>query len=122
MPREISQLERNKQTPIPVKRSKNIQGVLNIIDHMIAGKRFGEMDSGKQMFLLGCQVKIDEMQNGYFTKEGLIFLDETIDALMDTLILAKKEIESVLEKEKKNESNDQYAYEPVEEKKQLEKK
>lgn len=123
MPREISQLERNNSSvPISVKRTENIQAVLNIIDHMIAGKRFGEFDSKKQMFLFGCQTKIDDMQHGYFTKEGLMFLDETIDALMNTCILAKKDIESVLGGEKKNESNDQYTYEPVEEKKLLEKK
>ncbi len=121
MPREISQLERNGPKPIAVKRSENIQGVLNIIDHMIAGKRFGEMDSAKQMFLLGCQAKIDEMQHGYFTEEGLLFLNDTIDTLMENLIAAKNEIKIFIRSEE-NESDDKYADEPVEEKKLLEKK
>ena len=99
MPREITQLERRQPKEIEMKTSKNVKDVLNIIDHMIAGKRFGEMDSGKQMFLLGCQTKIDEMQHGYFTEDSLIFLEDTIDSLIKTLTSAKNEIKNARNEE-----------------------
>lgn len=60
--REISQKERKEQKYIQVETTKNIKLVLNIIDKLIAGKRFGELDSSKQMCLLDCQARIDEMQ------------------------------------------------------------
>lgn len=113
MPREISQLERKRSNEIEVIQTKDIKAVLNIIDHMIAGKRFGEFDSGKQMFLFNCQSKIDEMQHGYFTEESLIFLDDTIDALMKTLVGAKHDINLHIRSEE-NESNDKPADESVE--------
>lgn len=121
MPREISQLERKRPNEVEVKQTKDIKAVLNILDHMIAGKRFGEFDSGKQMYLFNCQTKINDMQHGYFTEESLIFLDDIIDALMKTLISAKHDINLHIRSEE-NESNDKYADESEEKKKLLEKK
>lgn len=113
MPREISQLERSGPKEIEVKQTKNIKDVLNIIDHMIAGKRFGEFDSSKQMYLFSCQTKINDMQHGYFTEESLIFLDDVIDALMKTMVSAKHELKFYIRGDE-DESNDKPADESEE--------
>ena len=34
---------------LEIATSKNVKQVLNIIDNIIAGQRFGELDSGRQM-------------------------------------------------------------------------
>ena len=90
--REITELKRKEQKSIQIKSTKNINLVLNILDHMIAGKRFGELDSAKQMYLLDCQARIDEMQEGYFKEQDIVFLNECIDSLIKTLMVAKGDL------------------------------
>lgn len=94
--REISELKRKEPENIKIKNRENIEIVLNILDHIIAGKRFSEFDSAKQMYLLDCQSKISDMQNGDYTEESLIFLEDSIDNLIKTFISAKDEINKAI--------------------------
>ena len=76
--------------------SKNVKQVLNIIDNIIAGQRFGELDSGRQMYLLDCQARIYNMLNNKFTENDIVFLIQTIDSLTKTLFDAKNELENII--------------------------
>lgn len=76
--------------------SKNIKQVLNIIDSIIAGQRFGELDSKKQMYLLDCQSRIQEMMNNRFTEADIVFLIKSINSLTKTLFSAKEELENII--------------------------
>lgn len=96
--REITPMERKQPKEIKIEPSKSVKQVLNIIDHMIAGKRFGELDSAKQMYLLDCQAKIDDMQQGYFTESSAIFLINSIGELLNVLTDAQKDLRNVIDK------------------------
>ena len=76
--------------------SKNVKQVLNIIDNIIAGQRFGELDSGRQMYLLDCQARIYNMLDNRFTENDIVFLIQTIDSLTKTLFDAKNELENII--------------------------
>ena len=97
--RETQPLERKGRDYIEVKTTKNIKLVLNIVDNLIAGKRFGELDSAKQMYLLDCQARLETMQLGFFEERDLIFLKNTIDSLLDVLMAASCEINKYIPKE-----------------------
>ncbi len=94
--RELEQKTRAEKKYIQVKSSKEIQQVLVLIDNLVAGKRFGELDSAKQMYLLDCQARIDTIQKGQCTEGDIIFLIKTIDSLTKTLFTAKDELENLL--------------------------
>lgn len=94
--REIEQKDRNQIQYLEIKTSKEIQQVLVLIDNLIGGKRFGEMDSAKQMYLLDCQARIDTIQKGHCTEADIIFLIKAIDSLTKTLFTAKDELENLL--------------------------
>jgi hypothetical protein len=94
--REIEQEQRTDKQYLNVNSSKSIQQVLVLIDNLIAGKRFAELDSTKQMCLLNCQVRIDAIQKGVCTEGDIIFLIQTIDSLTKTLFTAKDELENLL--------------------------
>lgn len=87
-----------------IKNSDNVKTVLNILDKMIAGKRFEEFDSAKQMYLMDCQCKLQDMKNGEFDESSLEFLHHSVNKLMLTLIVAKDEIENAYKEVKNNES------------------
>lgn len=93
--RKIDERKRDKQY-LEIKTSKAIQEVLNIIDSMVAGKRFGELDSAKQMYLMDCQARISEMQNNRFTEKDIVFILNSIDSLTKVLFSAKDELENIL--------------------------
>ena len=94
--RKINQMPRNNKELLNINPSKDVKKVLNLIDNLIGGKRFGELDSAKQMYLLDCQARIQEMQNGNWTEDDVIFLIKTIDSLTKTLFTAKDELENYL--------------------------
>ena len=96
--RDMTPMERKSPKEIKLEPSISVKQVLNILDHMIAGKRFGELDSAKQIYLLDCQAKLDDMQQGYFTENSLIFLRGAIDGLMKTLSDAHKDVCDVMDK------------------------
>ena len=81
---------------LEIATSKNVKQVLNIIDNIIAGQRFGELDSGRQMYLLDCQARIYNMLNNRFTENDIVFLIQTIDSLTKTLFDAKNELENII--------------------------
>lgn len=81
---------------IKIEPSKNVKQVLVLIDNLIGGKRFGELDSAKQMYLLDCQCKIDAISRGECTEADIVFILETIDSLTKTLFAAKDELENML--------------------------
>lgn len=81
---------------LEIATSKNVKQVLNIIDNIIAGQRFGELDSGRQMYLLDCQARIYNMLNNRFTENDIVFLVQTIDSLTKTLLDAKNELENII--------------------------
>lgn len=81
---------------LEIATSKNVKQVLNIIDNIIAGQRFGELDSGRQMYLLDCQARIYNMLNNKFTENDIVFLIQTIDSLTKTLFDAKNELENII--------------------------
>lgn len=91
--REIQPLKRKEPKKIEIQNSENVKQILNILNHMIAGKRFGELDSSNQMYLLDCQARIDDMEKGYYTEVSLDFLNRSIDGLLKILLDAKKEIQ-----------------------------
>ena len=96
--RDMTPMERKGPKEIDIQVSESVKQVLNIIDHMIAGKRFGELDSAKQMYLLDCQAKIEEMKDGYFTEAGATFLINSIGELLNVLNDAQKDLRSVVDK------------------------
>lgn len=81
---------------IEIEPSKNIQQVLVLIDNLIDGKRFRELDFAKQMYLLDCQCKIDNIKRGECTEVDIVFLLETVDSLIKTLFAARDELENIL--------------------------
>ena len=81
---------------LEIATSKNVKQVLNIIDNIIAGQRFGELDSGRQMYLLDCQARIYNMLDNRFTENDIVFLIQTIDSLTKTLFDAKNELENII--------------------------
>lgn len=81
---------------LEIATSKNVKQVLNIIDNIIAGQRFGELDSGRQMYLLDCQARIYNMLNNKFTENDIVFLIQTIDSLTKILFDAKNELENII--------------------------
>lgn len=81
---------------LEIATSKNVKQVLNIIDNIIAGQRFGELDSGRQRYLLDCQARIYNMLNNRFTENDIVFLVQTIDSLTKTLLDAKNELENII--------------------------
>ena len=87
---------RDNSELIEIEPSKNIQQVLVLIDNLIGGKRFGELDSAKQMYLLDCQWKISNIKRGECTEADIVFLLETIDSLTKTLFAARDELENIL--------------------------
>lgn len=96
--RDMTPMERKSPKKVEIQPSESVKQVLNILDHMIAGKRFGELDSAKQMYLLDCQAKLEDMQQGYFTENSLIFLRGAIDGLIKTLTDAHKDVCDVMNK------------------------
>lgn len=93
--KNIEDKKHNKQY-LEIATSKNVKQVLNIIDNIIAGQRFGELDSGRQMYLLDCQDRIYNMLNNKFTENDIVFLIQTIDSLTKTLFDAKNELENII--------------------------
>ena len=93
--KNIEDKKRDKQY-LEIATSKNVKQVLNIIDNIIAGQRFGELDSGRQMYLLDCQARIYNMLNNKFTENDIVFLIQTIDSLTKTLFDAKNELENII--------------------------
>lgn len=85
-------IKRRNKKCLDVKETDNIKKVLNLIDNLLEGQRFGEVNSTNQMYLMSCQSRIDDMKNGYFTENDLIFLRDTIDSLTDMLMAAGAEI------------------------------
>ncbi len=93
--KNIEDKKHNKQY-LEIATSKNVKQVLNIIDNIIAGQRFGELDSGRQMYLLDCQARIYNMLDNRFTENDIVFLIQTIDSLTKTLFDAKNELENII--------------------------
>ena len=94
--RKIEEMKRDSKQYLEIKTPKNIKQVLNIIDSIIAGQRFAQLDSDKQMYLLNCQSKIQNMIDNNFTRTDIIFLLQTIDSLLNLLSSAKKDLENII--------------------------
>lgn len=94
--RKIEEMKRDSKQYLEIKTPKNIKQVLNIIDSIIAGQRFSQLDSDKQMYLLNCQSKIQNMIDDNFTRTDIIFLLQTIDSLSNLLSSAKKDLENII--------------------------
>lgn len=94
--RKIEEMKRDNKQYLEIKTSKNIKQVLNIVDSIIAGQRFSQLDSDKQMYLLNCQSKIQNMIDNNFTRTDIIFLLQTIDSLSNLLSSAKKDLENII--------------------------
>ena len=94
--RKIEEMKRDSKQYLEIKTPKNIKQVLNIIDSIIAGQRFSQLDSDKQMYLLSCQSKIQNMIDDNFTRTDIIFLLQTIDSLLNLLSSAKKDLENII--------------------------
>lgn len=97
--RKIEEMKRDNKQYLEIKTPKNIKQVLNIIDSIIAGQRFAQLDSDKQMYLLNCQSKIQNMIDDNFTRTDIIFLLQTIDSLSNLLSSAKKDLENIIKNE-----------------------
>lgn len=97
--RKIEEMKRDNKQYLEIKTPKNIKQVLNIIDSIIAGQRFAQLDSNKQMYLLNCQSKIQNMIDDNFTRTDIIFLLQTIDSLSNLLSSAKKDLENIIKNE-----------------------
>lgn len=99
--REIKPLKRNNNecTNINADKCKNINLVLNFLDTLIEGKRFGEFDSSKQMYLFGCQARIQEMKLGYYTEADVEFLKTSIQSLKIIINNSEIELNKILNKE-----------------------
>lgn len=94
--RKLEETEKDNKQYLEIKTPKNIKQVLNIIDSIIAGQRFAQLDSDKQMYLLNCQSKIQNMIDDNFTRTDIIFLLQTIDSLSNLLSSAKKDLENII--------------------------
>lgn len=94
--RKTEEMKRDNKQYLEIKTSKNIKQVLNIVDSIIAGQRFAQLDSDKQMYLLNCQSKIQNMIDDNFTRTDIIFLLQTIDSLSNLLSSAKKDLENII--------------------------
>lgn len=94
--RKLEEMEKDNKQYLEIKTPKNIKQVLNIIDSIIAGQRFAQLDSDKQMYLLNCQSKIQNMIDDNFTRTDIIFLLQTIDSLLNLLSSAKKDLENII--------------------------
>ena len=97
--RKIEEMKRDSKQYLEIKTPKNIKQVLNIVDSIIAGQRFTQLDSDKQMYLLNCQSKIQNMIDDNFTRTDIIFLLQTIDSLSNLLSSAKKDLENIIKNE-----------------------
>lgn len=97
--RKIEEMKRDSKQYLEIKTPKNIKQVLNIVDSIIAGQRFSQLDSDKQMYLLNCQSKIQNMIDNNFTRTDIIFLLQTIDSLLNLLSSAKKDLENIIKNE-----------------------
>ena len=69
--RKLEEMKRDSKQYLEIKTPKNIKQVLNIIDSIIAGQRFAQLDSDKQMYLLSCQSKIQNMIDDKFTRADI---------------------------------------------------
>lgn len=85
-------MEENKLKEIKSEPSKNLKVVLNLVDSLIAGKRFAESDTKTQIYLMTCQTKIREMQEGHFDEAGIAFIFDIVDSLSEKLSAAKGEL------------------------------
>lgn len=94
--RKLEETEKDNKQYLEIKTPKNIKQVLNIIDSIIAGQRFAQLDSDKQMYLLNCQSKIQNMIDDNFTRTDIIFLLQTIDSLLNLLSSAKKDLKNII--------------------------
>lgn len=94
--RKLEETKKDNKQYLEIKTPKNIKQVLNIIDSIIAGQRFAQLDSDKQMYLLNCQSKIQNMIDDNFTRTDIIFLLQTIDSLSNLLSSAKKDLENII--------------------------
>lgn len=94
--RKLEEMKKDNKQYLEIKTPKNIKQVLNIIDSIIAGQRFAQLDSDKQMYLLNCQSKIQNMIDNNFTRTDMIFLLQTIDSLLNLLSSAKKDLENII--------------------------
>lgn len=94
--RKLEEMKKDNKQYLEIKTPKNIKQVLNIIDSIIAGQRFAQLDSDKQMYLLNCQSKIQNMIDDNFTRTDIIFLLQTIDSLSNLLSSAKKDLENII--------------------------
>ena len=65
--RKIEEMKRDSKQYLEIKTPKNIKQVLNIVDSIIAGQRFTQLDSDKQMYLLNCQSKIQNKEIGIYS-------------------------------------------------------
>lgn len=101
--REINQLERKEPNELKTQPSNNLKIVLNLVDTLLAGKRFAEMDSKKQMYLMSCQTKVREMQEGHFDENGILFIYDTINSFIDKLTDAKEELWNVYKRSEEGE-------------------
>lgn len=90
--RDLEPRKRKEQELVKVRMTKKIKTVLNIIDTLLAGRVFGQTNSANVIYLISCQARIEEMKEGNFTQDDLIFLNDTIDSLMDMLMAAKSEL------------------------------
>ena len=94
--RKLEEMKKDNKQYLEIKTPKNIKQVLNIIDSIIAGQRFSQLDSDKQMYLLNCQSKIQNMIDDNFTRTDIIFLLQIIDSLLNLLSSAKKDLENII--------------------------
>lgn len=94
--RKLEEMKKDNKQYLEIETPKNIKQVLNIIDSIIAGQRFAQLDSDKQMYLLNCQSKIQNMIDDNFTRTDIIFLLQTIDSLLNLLSSAKKDLENII--------------------------
>lgn len=88
----MKELEKSEDKKLSTQPSSNLRVVLNLIDTLLAGKRFAEMDSKKQIQLLSCQIKVREMQEGRFDESSITFVYDTIESLICKLADARNEL------------------------------
>lgn len=88
-------MEEKELKELKTEPSKNLKVVLNLVDSLIAGQRFGEMDSKKQIYLMSCQTKVREMSEGHFDETGITFIYDIINSLSHKLAEARDELLSI---------------------------
>lgn len=91
-------MEEKKPKELVTKPSKNLKVVMSLVDTLIAGKRFTESDTKTQIYLMTCQTKIREMQEGHFDETGIAFLYDIINSLSHKLAEARDELSDISEK------------------------